>query len=108
MLGEDDQLAAMAVGIEHLGVVLQEPGEFVPLPVGARLPNLVGQFFQVLQHPDFDLQFGDRAGRRCLIDDLLFGLLDLGVGGVVQIVEVFVGVRRAGRRSGRRGPRRRA
>ena len=38
MLGEDDELAAMPVGVEHLRVVLQEPGQLIPLAIGSGLP----------------------------------------------------------------------
>ena len=37
------------------------------------------------------MEFRDRARRRRLIDDGLFGLFDLCVGRVVQIVDVLVG-----------------
>ena len=92
MLGEDDQLAAMALGVEHLGIVLEQAGELVPFAVGAGLADAVSEFLQVLEHPDFDLQLRDGAGRRGLVDDLLLGLFDFGVGGVVEVVEVVVGV----------------
>ena len=49
MLGEDDELAAVPVGIEHLRVVLEQPGEFIPFPVGAGLANPKSEFLQVAE-----------------------------------------------------------
>ena len=37
---------------------------------------------------DFDSQFGNGAGGGCLIDDPFFGVFDLGVGCIVEVVEV--------------------
>ena len=53
MLGEDDQLAAVAVGIEHLGVVLQAARELLPLLVGARRGEPSGQCFEVPRESRF-------------------------------------------------------
>ncbi len=47
MLGEDDELAAVPVGVEHLGVVLEQPGELVPFAIGAGLADLEGQLLQL-------------------------------------------------------------
>ena len=46
---------------------------------------------------DLGLQFRDGPGGRRLIDDLLFGLFDLGIRGVVEVVDV---VRRQRRQAG--------
>ena len=105
---EHDQLAAMAVGVEHLGIVLEQAGEFIPFAVGAGLADAVGEFLQFLEHPDFDLQLLDGAGRRSLVHDLLLRLFDFGVGGVVEVVQVVVGVLRQTLPSDPRGPRHRA
>ncbi len=83
----------MPVGIEHLRVVLQELGEFVPFAVSAGMADLIGQVFESFEHADFDLEFRDRACRRCLIDDFLLGLLNFGVRSVVQVVQVVLSVR---------------
>ena len=42
MFGEDDQLATMAVGIEHLRMILQQPGELFPFLVRSAATNLQG------------------------------------------------------------------
>ena len=88
MLGEDDELAAMPVGVEHLGVVLEQPGELVPFAVGAGLPDPECELLQVGQQVDFGPKFRNGPGRRRLIDDSLLGLLDLGVRGVVEVFDV--------------------
>ena len=40
VLGEDDHLATVAVRIEHLGVILQQPGELFPFLVRSAATNL--------------------------------------------------------------------
>ena len=88
VLGEDDEFPAMPVGVEHFGVVLQQLGKLVPFAVGAGLPDAKRGSLQVLQLVDFGPQFGDGAGGGCLIDDLLLGVFDFGVGCVVEVFEV--------------------
>jgi len=60
MLGEDDELAAVAVHVEHLAVVLQQAGELLPLLVAAGDTDLVGEALQAGQRDDLVLQFLDR------------------------------------------------
>ena len=48
MLGEDDELAPMPVGVEHLRVVLQEPGQLIPLAIGSGLPDTQSDALQAL------------------------------------------------------------
>ncbi len=64
----------------HLGRILQEPGEFLPLSVVARPDNLPGLLLQPLKDPDLSLQFVDRLRGGGLVNDLLLVLLVL-VGG---------------------------
>ena len=40
VLSEDDQLPSVSVGIEHFGVVLEQPGQFFPFLIAYRLTNL--------------------------------------------------------------------
>ena len=88
VLGENDELAAMPMGVKHLGVVLQQSRKLVPFAVGAGLPDAKRDAFQVEQLGDFCPQFRDRAGRRCLVDNLFLGVFEFGIGGVVEVVEV--------------------
>ena len=91
VFAEDDHLAAVALRIEHFGVVLEEGRQLLPFLVRSAAADLQRQRFQVLQDLDFGLEFSDGARRRRLIDDGLFGFLDLRVGRVVEIVDVFFG-----------------
>ena len=45
---------------------------------------------QPLEDGDLRFQLGDRAGRGGLIDHLLLNLLNLGVRGVLQLVQILV------------------
>ncbi len=76
MFGKDDQLATMAVGIEHLRMILQQPGELFPFLVRSTATNCQGLCFKPPQDFDFGLKFSDRPSYRRLIDDGFFGLLD--------------------------------
>jgi len=93
VLGEDDELPAMAVGVEHLRVVLEQPGEFIPLPVGPGLANSKRELFEVAEQFDFGPQFRDGSGGGGLVENALFGLFQLDVGSVLDVVDV-VGVQR--------------
>ena len=88
MLGEDDELAAMPVGVEHLGVVLEKLRKLVPFAVGAGLPDAKRGSHQSRQLVDLGAKLGDGAGGGRLIDDLLFGVFELGVRCVVEVVDV--------------------
>ncbi len=89
VLGEDDELALPAAGVAHLGIVLENAREFVPLAVLARSDDGLGLLFEPLEDDDFGLQLGDGAGRRGLIDEVLFEvLLLLGVEVVVVLGHV--------------------
>ena len=86
VLGEDDELALAAIGIAHVGVVLQDAGEFVPFAVLPRGDDSFGLMFESLEDDDFLLQLGDGAGGGGLIDQGLFEvLLLLGVEVVVVL-----------------------
>ena len=89
VLGEDDELAAVAVHVEHLAVVLQQARELLPLLVAAGDAHLVGELLQAGQRDDLVLQLLDGLRRRGLVDDLLLELLELLVGQVVELVEVL-------------------
>ena len=89
VLGEDDELAAVAVHVEHLAVVLQQARELLPLLVAAGDAHLVGELLQAGQRDDLVLQLLDGLRRRGLVDDLLLELLELLVGQVVELFEVF-------------------
>src|SRR5208337_1747247 len=89
MLGEDDELAPMPVGVEHRRVVLQEPGQLIPLAIGSGLPYTQSDALQVLELGDFKPQLCDGAGGRRQIDDPFFGRLNLGIGGIVEIFKLI-------------------
>ena len=98
VLGEDDELAAVPVGVEHLGVVLEQSREFVPFAVGAGLADPRGPVVRGPSGwPISASQLGDGPGGGGLIDNLLLGCLDLGVRGVVQVVDVVRRRAEAGR-----------
>ena len=88
MLGEDDELAPVPMGVEHLGIVLQEPRELVPFAVGPRLADFESGLLQVAEQFDFGLEFGDGARGSRLVQHLLLGRLQLGIGGVLDLVQV--------------------
>ena len=90
VLAEYDELAAAAVGREHLGVVLKQARELFPLAVAAGLHDAGGLFLQIPQDDDLGLQLGDGFGRGGLIDHLVGqDLVFLGrqvAGGVVEVL----------------------
>ena len=89
VLGEDDDLALPAGGVAHLGVVLEDLREFVPLAVLAGGDDGLGLLFEAFEDDDFGLQLGDGLRRRRLIDERLFEvLLLLGVEVVVVLGDV--------------------
>lgn len=92
VLGEDNNLPLPARLVVHLGVVLQQLREFVPLAVLARGDDRLGLPFQLGKDADFRFEFGDGLRRRRLIDELLFErLLLVGVQVVVVLGHVVHG-----------------
>src|SRR5450830_846133 len=87
VLGEDDELPSVAIQVEHLALVLQKARKLVPFSVCAAVSYLECQRLEALQDADFRAKFGNCAGCRSLVDDLLFGGFDLGVGGIVEVLE---------------------
>ncbi len=87
VFGEDNELAAVPMRVEHFRLVLQQLGKLVPFAVGLRLAHGKGGLFQISQDGDFSLQFsyGLRGGRE--IDHLLFGGLQFVFWGVFQIIK---------------------
>ena len=65
MFGEDNELAAVPMHVEHFRLVLQQLGKLVPFAVGLRLAHGKGGLLQISQDDDFRLQFGYglRGGR---------------------------------------------
>ena len=88
VLGEDDELAAMAVGrrtsLRGLAEIDESSSHFGRCRSCGRCSASASRRLQRL---DLGLQFGDGPRGRRLIDDLLLGLLDLVVGRVVEVVE---------------------
>ncbi len=91
VLGEDHQLSAMPMRVEHFPLVEEEGPQFVPLPIVSAVANAAGLLLEALQDLDLGFQLGDRASRRGLIEDLLFFLLDLAFGRLVEVIQVFKG-----------------
>jgi hypothetical protein len=56
--------------------------------VGLAAPDRGGQRLQVPQGRDLGLELGDRPGRRRLLDHRFLDRLDLGLGGILQLVDV--------------------
>ena len=90
MLAEDDQLPSLAVGVEHLRRVLKQRRQLLPLAVGSGRADLTGDLFQTTKRLDLELQLGDGAGGRGLIDELLLELLELTFGEVVDVEVVVI------------------
>src|SRR5208282_3605376 len=90
MFGKDDQLTTMAVGIEHLRMILQQPRQLFPFLVRSAATNSERQCFKPLQNLNFGLKFSNCSSRGRLIDDCLFGLLDLGIWGVIKLVDILI------------------
>ena len=85
MLGEDDDLPLPAVGVVHLRRVLEQLREFVPLAVFAGGHESFRLVFEVGEDRDLGFEFGNRLGRRGVVDELLFEFLLL-VGGEVVVI----------------------
>src|SRR5207244_13415186 len=86
--------AAETRGRENLA---EQAGELAPLPVLAAAPHSQREGLEAPKRLDLRLQLGDGARRGGLIEDLLLSSLDLIVGGVLQVLDVF-GVERRHRR----------
>ncbi len=85
VLSEDHQLAPRAGGLEHLGVILQQRCQLLPLAVGAAQAHALRQRFEPGQDGDLGLQLTDGAGGGGLVHHLLFEVLHLRVRRVVQV-----------------------
>ena len=85
MLGEDNDLPLPAVGVVHLRRVLEQLREFVPLAVFAGGHESFRLVFEVGEDRDLGFEFGNRLGRRGVVDELLFEFLLL-VGGEVVVI----------------------
>ena len=93
VLGEDDDLPLPAGRVVHLGVVLEQLREFLPLAVLARGDDGLGLLFEALEDDDFGFELGDGLGGRRLVDEALFEvLLLLGVQVVVVLGDVGQGL----------------
>ena len=79
---------AVALCIEHLCVVLQQPGQFIPLLVRAGLTHSQGLLLQPFKQAYFGLEFGDCLGRRRLIDHPLFDIVQFRVRGILQFIQI--------------------
>ena len=75
VLGKDDQLTLAPHGVLHLGCVLQQARQLVPLAVLARVHDLAGLLFQGFEDDDFGLEFLDGLCGRGLVNDGLFEVL---------------------------------
>ena len=80
--------------------LVQQTGEFAPLLVLAAPAHCERERFQAFQRLDLGLQLGDRAGRGGLVENLLLDGFDFVVGGIFEILDVFV---RPARRSAMTG-----
>src|SRR5436853_4719151 len=80
----------MAMGIEHLRVILQEPGKLFPFLVCSASANPLGQRFKSPQDFNFRLKFSDGSSRCRLINDRLFGLFDLRIRGVIKFIDILI------------------
>lgn len=83
---EDNQLFVDAVRSGHIIVVLEQSGEFIPLTVYAALPDVVCHALRPKQCFYFRFKFSDSLHRRCLVSDLLFGILQFCGGHIVIVV----------------------
>ena len=88
VLGEDGELAAVPMRVEHLGIVLQQARQLVPLAVSARLADFEGDLFQVAEQLDLGFEFGDGARGGRLVHNLLLGRLQLDIGSVLDLFQV--------------------
>lgn len=64
MLGEDDHLALAAIGIAHVGIVLEDLRKFIPLPVLPGVHHSKSLLGEVTKEDDFHFEFGDGFRRR--------------------------------------------
>ena len=93
MFGEEHQLAAVAVFIDHVLAVLQQGGQLQPLLIMAAVALFVGHALQAGQGIDFSLQFVGRQRRGGAIENLFFqffrflgrGLVEILPEGIVEV-----------------------
>ena len=90
VFAENDELASLAIGVKHLGLVLKQAGELGPFAVLPATADALGQRFQLLEPVDFGLQLGHSPGSRCQIHHLLGGLLELLLRGVFELIDSLV------------------
>ena len=88
VLREDDELLAAPVRAEHVGVVLQEARELLPLAVLAAHAHVVGLALEHAQGGDLRLKLGRGSRGRGGVDDVVLHLL-VFVRAIVVLVEVL-------------------
>ena len=71
--------------------------ELAPLRVLATAANLGSKRLEAGERRDLDLELGKRRSGSCLIEDLLLGGLDLVLGRLLEILDVFRGEGRSRR-----------
>ena len=87
MFGEDNQLFALTVGIEHRAVVLKQLREFFPFAIHALDADFVCHVFKALQGTDFGFQLCNRGSSGSVIDHFFFQIFAL-VCGVIVLIEI--------------------
>ena len=89
VLGKDHQLAPRTGSFEHLGVVLQQRSQLLPLAVGAAQAHTLSQRFKLGQNSNFRFQLADGAGCGGLVHHLFFEHLHLFTRRIVQVFEII-------------------
>ena len=72
MLRKNNQLFAIAVGVLHQIIVLQNGGKFIPLPVCSAGANLIRHGLQIAKNINFRLQLRNGCGGGRLIGNRFF------------------------------------
>jgi hypothetical protein len=94
VFAEDDDFPHTPACIVHLGFVLEDAREFIPLAILARGDKDFGLLFKNLKNADFSRQLGDGLRSGGLIDERFFKvLLLLGVEVVVVLRDISEGFR---------------
>ena len=88
--GEDDELAPIAAGIGHQGMI-EDARELEPFCVRAIAPQLPRPDFEALQRAELGFELGDGLRRRGVVQHSRLGSLDVLLGRIFKIVEVDVG-----------------
>ena len=89
VLRKNNQLFAIAVGVLHQIIVLQNGGKFIPFPVCSAGANLIRHGFQIAKNINFRLQFRNGCGGGRLIGNRFFLFFQFVCRKIIHIILIL-------------------